>query len=130
MHRLDAATWQVVLFGILSLTLVRMLPVAVALAGTGLRASSVAFLGWFGPRGLASIILALIVIEEEPELPGIPVLYAAVTVTVLASVLAHGVTARPLSRRYADSLEEMRDHGEEMRSVMEVPVRGELGDEA
>jgi len=123
---LDAAGWEVVLFGLLSLTVVRMLPVALALVGTGLRGTSVAFLGWFGPRGLASIILALVVLEEEPELPGIPILFAAMTVTVLASVVAHGVTARPLSRRYAAAVELAGEQSQEMRPVMELPVRGEM----
>ncbi|HKJ35467.1 MAG TPA: sodium:proton antiporter [Solirubrobacterales bacterium] len=123
---LDAAGWEVVLFGLLSLTVVRMLPVALALVGTGLRGTSVAFLGWFGPRGLASIILALVVLEEEPELPGIPILFAAMTVTVLASVVAHGVTARPLSRRYAAAVELAGEESQEMRPVMELPVRGEM----
>jgi NhaP-type Na+/H+ or K+/H+ antiporter len=72
----------------------------VALLGLGLRAPTVAFVGWFGPRGLASIILALVVIEEEPELAGIETIFVVVTVTVLLSVFAHGISAAPLTRRY------------------------------
>jgi NhaP-type Na+/H+ or K+/H+ antiporter len=77
-----------------------MLPVAVALLGLGMRAPTVAFVGWFGPRGLASIILALVVIEEEPDLAGIETIFVVVTVTVLLSVFAHGISAAPLTRRY------------------------------
>lgn len=98
---LGAVTWGVIAFALLALTLVRMVPVAVSLAGTGLSKGSVAFIGWFGPRGLASIVLALVVVEEEPGLPALDLIIAATTVTVLASVFLHGISARPLSRIYA-----------------------------
>jgi len=97
---LSAATWPMLAYGLLSLTVIRMLPVAVALLGLGLRAPTVAFVGWFGPRGLASIILALVVIEEEPELAGLEIIFVVVTVTVLLSVFAHGISAAPLTRWY------------------------------
>jgi sodium/hydrogen antiporter len=67
---LGDATWQIVLYAALSLTVVRMVPVAIAVIGLRLRPSTIAFLGWFGPRGLASVILALVVVEEGPELTG------------------------------------------------------------
>ncbi len=98
---LGAVTWQMVAYAVTSLTVVRMLPVAVAVAGLGLRPATIAFLGWFGPRGLASIILALVVIEEEPALAGVDEIFLVMTVTVLVSVFAHGVSAGPLTRRYA-----------------------------
>jgi sodium/hydrogen antiporter len=126
---LDAAGWEIVLYGLLSLTVVRMLPVAVALIGAGLRRSSIGFIGWFGPRGLASIILALVVIEEEPELPGIETLFAAMTVTVLASVFAHGTSARPLTRVYARSLADLDEEDQEMLPVDELPVRGQIAEQ-
>ena len=97
----EPAGWEVLVYAALSLTLVRVLPVAVAVAGTGMRPASVAFLGWFGPRGLASIVLALTVAEEHPDLPALDVVLAAVSVTVLASVVLHGVTATPLVRAHA-----------------------------
>ena len=98
---IEPAGWEVLAYAALSLTLIRMLPVAVAVLGTGLRPGSVAFLGWFGPRGLASIVLALTVADEHPDLPALDVVLAAVSVTVLASVLLHGVTATPLVRAHA-----------------------------
>jgi NhaP-type Na+/H+ or K+/H+ antiporter len=98
---LDAADLGVVVYAALSLTIVRMVPVALAVRGMGFRPSTVAFMGWFGPRGLASIILALVVAEEEPELPALGVILAAMTVTVLASVVLHGLTALPFVRAYA-----------------------------
>jgi NhaP-type Na+/H+ or K+/H+ antiporter len=98
---LGDTTWEMVAYAVLSLTVIRMLPVAVAVVGLGLSPSTVAFLGWFGPRGLASIILALVVVEEEPGLAGIDQIFLVMTVTVLLSIFVHGVTAAPLTRRYA-----------------------------
>ncbi len=126
---LDGAGWEVFVYGLLSLTVLRMLPVALALTGIGLRRSSIAFIAWFGPRGLASIILALVVIEAEPELPGVPTLFAAMTITVLASVFAHGITARPLTKLYARSISDADQEEEEMRPVDELPVRGKIAEQ-
>jgi NhaP-type Na+/H+ or K+/H+ antiporter len=78
-----------------SLTVVRMLPVAVSLIGTGIDKRTVAFMGWFGPRGLASIVLGLVYLEEEAHLPGEEVTRLAVIATVLLSIFAHGLTALP-----------------------------------
>ena len=96
-------TWQIALYAVLSLTLVRMVPVALALLGTGARRPTVAFLGWFGPRGAASIVFALLLLEEG-GLPNDAVILATVFVTVGLSVLAHGASAAPLADRYADWL--------------------------
>jgi NhaP-type Na+/H+ or K+/H+ antiporter len=87
-------------YAVLSLTIVRMLPVAVAMTGSRAQPPTVLFLGWFGPRGLASIVFGVIVVEAA-GLPHTSVLLAAITVTVAISVVAHGVTAAPLARRYA-----------------------------
>lgn len=62
----------VVLYAIVSLTLMRMVPVGFALAGTGLSQATVVFMGWFGPRGLASIVLGLVYLEQQANLPGEP----------------------------------------------------------
>ena len=96
-------TWEIALYALLSLTIVRMVPVAVSLLGTGAQPPTVAFLGWFGPRGAASIVFALLVVEEG-GLPGDELLLATAFVTIGLSVLAHGVTAAPLATRYADWL--------------------------
>ena len=92
--------WQLVLYAVLSLTLVRMVPVAIAMWGTHARRATLGFLGWFGPRGLASIVFAVIVVEES-RLPHEHLIAVAVSVTVGLSVLAHGLTAGPLAGRYA-----------------------------
>jgi NhaP-type Na+/H+ or K+/H+ antiporter len=86
-------------YAVLSLTVVRMIPVAVAMVGSGARAATVLFVGWFGPRGLASIVFGVVVIEAG-GLPHTPTLVAALSATVALSVVAHGVTAAPLVRRY------------------------------
>ena len=94
-------TWQIILYAILSLTIIRMLPVAISLIGTKLGSDSVLFIGWFGPRGLASIVLALLALEELKVFPGDTTFITVVFVTVLLSVFAHGLTASPLSKIYA-----------------------------
>jgi NhaP-type Na+/H+ or K+/H+ antiporter len=99
-------TWQMAVYAALSLTIVRMLPVAVALLRSGLGPWTVAYLGWFGPRGLASILLALILLVEYPEIPGGHAVFVVVAITVLASIFLHGVTAAPLTDRYAKRLAE------------------------
>lgn len=92
-ERLD---WRMVLYAALSLTVVRMVPVALSLAGTRLGRRNVLFVGWFGPRGLASVVFALMAVEELGADPAVGV----IVLTVLVSVVAHGVTAGPLARRY------------------------------
>jgi NhaP-type Na+/H+ or K+/H+ antiporter len=93
-------TWQSIVFAVLSLTVLRMVPVALSLLGSGLRPQTVAFIGWFGPRGLASIIFALIALESLDDDPAVTTALGVITTTVLLSVLAHGVTASPWAQRY------------------------------
>ncbi len=97
---LGDVTWSIALYVVLSLTIVRMLPVAAAMIGTGARRPTVAFLGWFGPRGLASIVFAVLVIEEG-GLPHDDLILVTTYVAIGVSVLAHGLTAAPLANRYA-----------------------------
>ena len=97
---LGELTWELALYAVLSLTVVRMAPVWVALLGSGARPPTVAFVGWFGPRGIASIVFGVLLYEES-DLPGERVLLLATVFTIALSVLAHGVTARPLTDRYA-----------------------------
>jgi NhaP-type Na+/H+ or K+/H+ antiporter len=89
------------LYAVLSLTLVRMLPVAIALLGTRLSKATVLFMGWFGPRGLASIVLGLVYLEEATHQPEEPIIRLAVMMTVLFSIFAHGLTAGPGISLYA-----------------------------
>jgi NhaP-type Na+/H+ or K+/H+ antiporter len=91
--------WTAFAYAVVSLTLVRMVPVAVALAGSGLRTPTVLFIGWFGPRGLASVVFATL---AAAELGGLGrELAAAIVLTVAISVALHGATAGPLAARYS-----------------------------
>ena len=93
-------SWSAVVYGVLSLTVVRMLPVALALAGTHARHRTVAFVGWFGPRGLASIVFTVIALENG-TLDHASSITVAVVFTIVLSVYLHGLSARPLTERYA-----------------------------
>jgi sodium/hydrogen antiporter len=108
----ESLTWADVLYAVLSLTLIRMVPVAIALAGARLGRTTVAFVGWFGPRGLASVVFALLALEEIGQRAA----GSAITIigfTVLLSVVAHGVTADPLARRYGPSMTRALAPGED-----------------
>jgi len=94
-----AVTLPMVGYAVLSLTLVRMIPVALALIGAGARPPTVAFLGWFGPRGLASIVFAVLVMDDA-DLPHERLIVATAALTVVASIVAHGFSAGPLTDRY------------------------------
>ena len=122
---LTSLTPRAVLYSLLSLTVIRMVPVALALIGSGLRRDTVAFIGWFGPRGLASIVFILTVVEET-DLTTADELVVAACLTVLLSIVAHGFTAQPLSNLYGRRLEEMPESEdmEEMEEMEELPVRG------
>jgi NhaP-type Na+/H+ or K+/H+ antiporter len=88
-------------YAVLSLTVVRMLPVAIALIGTRLSRATVLFMGWFGPRGLASIVLGLVYLEQQTHQSGESTIRLAVMVTVLLSIFAHGLSALPGMGIYA-----------------------------
>ena len=115
-------TWRIALYAILSLTLIRMLPVGLSMLGTGAHRPTVAFLAWFGPRGAASIVFALLVVEEG-GLPHAEVVLTTAFVTVGLSVVAHGVSAAPLAGRYARWLERLPA---QERVPLESPGTAEL----
>ena len=88
-------TWTMVVYALLSLTIIRILPIFLSLTGTGVSTSSKLFLGWFGPRGLASIVFAIIVINKG--VPGGKFVAMVVVLTVFFSLVAHGISANPLA---------------------------------
>lgn len=88
-------TAPTIIYAIASLTIVRMLPVALSLLGTHLSRATVVFMGWFGPRGLASIVLGLVYLEQEKHFPGETTTRLAIMATVLLSIFAHGITTVP-----------------------------------
>ena len=112
-------------FGILVLTVLRMLPIQLSLIGTGIKPVTSTFLGWFGPRGLASILFVLLILEEA-ELANESTLFAAVIVTVTLSVVLHGMTAGPAARWYGSMSQQMGEC-EENRPVSDEPFAGQPG---
>ncbi len=122
-NSLSGITVAVIFYAVLSLTVIRMVPVAISLIGTRLQRTSVGFIGWFGPRGLASIVLLLIVLDEAPELPGLGTIGVVVATTILISVFAHGISAAPLIDRYARKVAILSPEAPERREVVELPTR-------
>jgi len=112
---------RIFLYAILSLTVIRMLPIAISLLGTGLRMPSYLFLGWFGPRGLASILFVLLILEES-DVPHRDELLSVTVVTVALSALLHGLSAAPFARIYGRLAGRMGEC-EESRPVKEMPLR-------
>jgi len=95
MHHINT---KIVLYACLSLTLVRMLPVFIAMLGSGFRLPTIAFMGWFGPRGLASLLFALLILEDL-QVQQAEFIQTVVATTVLLSIVLHGITAAPLSKK-------------------------------
>jgi NhaP-type Na+/H+ or K+/H+ antiporter len=119
--RFDLAAFT---YAIVSLTLVRLVPVALSLAGSGVTARTALFLGWFGPRGLASIVFAVVVIEQQ-AVPHAEEIFAVTIGTVILSVFAHGLTALPGAHWYARHAAglEAAEARPELQTVTELPVR-------
>ena len=97
----DWLSVSILVYALLSLTVIRCVPVAIALIGSGVDRQTVLFVGWFGPRGLASVVFALLAVEELGETGDVAPAVAAVAFTVLLSVVLHGVSAGPLAALYA-----------------------------
>jgi NhaP-type Na+/H+ or K+/H+ antiporter len=119
---LDDPDPTTLLYAVLSLTLVRMVPVALASLGAGLDRETVLFIGWFGPRGLASLVFALLALEDLG--PGADQAVAVIAVTVFLSVLAHGLTAGPLAARYGRRQRATSSGAPQNDSTADLPVRG------
>jgi sodium/hydrogen antiporter len=119
---LDATTWQTAVFVVLALTVARMVPVALALLGEGFTRTTIAFMGWFGPRGMASVVFAVIAFDSMEGSDAKPVL-AAITLTVLVSVVAHGLSAAPLSRRYGEGVATLPEDAPERQDVPTLASR-------
>ncbi len=113
-----------VLYAVLSLTVIRMVPVALSLTGTRLAPVTVLFLGWFGPRGLASILYVLIISEGAAEgLAGLSGIVAVAYLTVALSILSHGMSASPLASWYARHIGSRSDADAEQVAVRAFPTR-------
>lgn len=102
-----AFNWQVVLYSVLSLTVIRMLPVFLTLTGMNLRCDEKLFMGWFGPRGLASIVFTVIVLNAN--LPGGQTIAITAVCTIMLSVIFHGLSANPFVAILARRLKSVKD---------------------
>jgi sodium/hydrogen antiporter len=108
---LDHLDWRILLYAVASLTVLRMVPVALTLIGAGFGRTAVLFIGWFGPRGLASVVFALLAIEELDSTADTAI--AVIVTAVLLSVLAHGLSAGPLATRFGPRMEHAGGRGAE-----------------
>ncbi len=123
---LASLTWTSLAYAALSLLVVRTLAVLIALWRSGALLWTRLFIGWFGPRGLASILFALLVLEEVGGEAG-DTIFVTATVTILLSIFAHGITANPWTARLAAHLSANADGRPEMRESTELPTRWEMG---
>ena len=112
-----------VVYALVSLTLVRMIPVALAMIGTGLRRDTVAFMGWFGPRGLASVVFTLVALEDLQAQGTSGTFVEVATWTILLSVVLHGITAEPFAARYGAAVSGQRDIPELASATHEPRIR-------
>jgi NhaP-type Na+/H+ or K+/H+ antiporter len=99
-----------------------LLPVAISMIGTRLSAASVVFMGWFGPRGLASIVLGLVVAEQQVQMSGSSLVRIGLVVTVLLSVLAHGLSAAPGIKLYAQQVARLGPDAPEFGTAARTPA--------
>ena len=122
---IDQLDWQVALYAVASLTIIRMVPALIGMTGSGTLLETRLFAGWFGPRGLASILFALFVLEHLDN-PNPPTIFLIPPWTVLASIYAHGLTASPWARHLAARLADAPATMPEMHPVEEMPTRRPL----
>lgn len=111
----------IIIYAVLSLTVIRMVPIGLSLVGAGMKLPTQLFLGWFGPRGMASFLFVLLILEES-AVPHHDELLTVTMVTVALSALLHGVTAAPLSNFYGRLAASM-DECEEIKPVAELSLR-------
>jgi NhaP-type Na+/H+ or K+/H+ antiporter len=115
--------WQWIVLAVAALTVLRIVPVAVAMLGTGFRLPTILFLGWFGPRGIATIVFGLIAVEDLGSDPVLADVAGVLGLTVTLSVVAHGVSAGVLSQRYGEWVARTHAPIESERSVEPMPGR-------
>ncbi len=127
-NELGVLDWKTVLYAGLSLTVIRMLPVALSLTGSRLHRGTVLFMGWFGPRGLASIVLGTIVLRESPALAGLGRIQDVVMTTVVLSVFAHGISTTPFIKLYLSRIAGLDAKAPERKKVKQHPTRKAVDD--
>ncbi len=118
---LHGLTWSMAVYALLSLTLIRLVPIAISLIGTGVSPTTTLFLGWFGPRGLASILFALLIVEQLGTHQAHTIMLVTI-LTVAMSIIAHGISAAPAAARYGRMTRAQGDCAE-TEPVSEMPTR-------
>jgi sodium/hydrogen antiporter len=119
--------WRPIVYAVLSLTAIRMIAVAIAMRGSGLRRDTIGLMGWFGPRGLASVVFTLLawMSFNEADQPA-DTLIAVATWTILLSVVAHGLSAKPLAAWYAGRLAKAAEPPLELADAPELRARRQM----
>lgn len=117
-------SWRYILYALVSLTLVRMIPVAISLIRKGLSTPSILYIGWFGPRGAASILYVLLVVDKH-DFSGGDIIFNVTVTTVLLSIFLHGLTAVPGANVYASAIDAISDKKKdaEIKQVSQLPTR-------
>ena len=117
-------SWIYIIYALMSLTFIRMVPVMISLIGKGLTIPTLLYLGWFGPRGVASILYVLLVVDKN-NLGGEKIIFTITAFTVLLSIFLHGMTAVPVANAYASKIDEMPPHVKhlEIKKVRHLPTR-------
>lgn len=110
------------IYAVLSLTIIRMIPIAISLTASGVRMPTQLFLGWFGPRGLASILFVLLIVDSS-NVPAREEILTITIITVALSAILHGVSAAPFANAYGRMCATM-GQCEEIQPVTELPLRG------
>jgi NhaP-type Na+/H+ or K+/H+ antiporter len=118
------ASWTGLAFALASLTVLRMLPVALVLLVSGFARPTRWFIGWFGPRGLASVIFGLIALEDYPDDPDVARMVGTIALTVLLSIALHGATADIGARRYGAWAARTRPEAELGQAATPISGRG------
>jgi NhaP-type Na+/H+ or K+/H+ antiporter len=110
----------ILVYAVLSLTLVRMLPVLISMIGTKLKPVSVLYIGWFGPRGIGSILYVFLILGVD-QVAENDLIFTVVMTTIFLSVMLHGISASPLSKRYSAYLTRLKDQGIAAEETISVP---------
>lgn len=114
--------WQMLLYALVSLTLIRFIGVRIGIIGLKLQWTTTIFVGWFGPRGVASVLYGLLLLDQS-AIAGRELIFSVMVITVLLSVFAHGLTAFPAANWYGAHMEQASADMPEMKLVHDLPVR-------
>ncbi|NBD17266.1 MAG: sodium:proton antiporter [Cyanobacteria bacterium] len=119
---LESLNWRMIVYAVISLTLVRLIGVRISTMGLNLQWTTTFFVGWFGPRGVASVLYGLLLLNQK-AIAGRELIFSVMVITVLLSVFAHGLSAFPAANWYGKHMEQASEDLPEMKLVHDLPVR-------